>query len=167
MSAGSGVGLVAMTEEEFAAELHDLCVDTAPHRFALCGVQECEDGEVIGWGLAVAGWAVVCSPRGHRLGDFGSAETAHRLFSRLGLSAWSGSTPPPTQPPPIPAMTVTSTSTMTTSETPAHPPHRSDTGGPRSPVVVAEVNHGCPIVPGCRLDSRCHTVITSVRADIT
>ena len=84
MSVQSGVELVAMTEEEFAAELLEMCVDTAPRRFALCGVQECEDGEVIGWGLAVAGWAVVCSPRGHRLGDFHSAESAYRLLSRLG-----------------------------------------------------------------------------------
>ena len=84
MSVGSGVGLVAMTEEEFAVELRDMCVDTAPRRFALCGVRECEDGEVIGWGMAVADWAVVCSPQGSRFGGFRSAESAHRLLSRLG-----------------------------------------------------------------------------------
>jgi hypothetical protein len=84
MSVQSGVELVAMTEEEFAAELLEMCVDTAPRRFALCAVEECEDGEVIGWGLALAGSAVVCSPSGHGLGGFRSAESAHRLFSRLG-----------------------------------------------------------------------------------
>ncbi|HEX5405495.1 MAG TPA: hypothetical protein VFX16_24740 [Pseudonocardiaceae bacterium] len=90
-----------MTEEEFAAELRDLCVDTAPSRFALCAVcGEHDDGIVVGWGLALPGRAVVCNALGGGLGHFRSAETAHRLFSRRGTVRliWIDPAPAPAAP---------------------------------------------------------------------
>lgn len=87
MGVGSGVRLGVLTPEDFAVELRELCVDTAPSRFALCAVRgECEDGIVVGWGLALPGQVVVCNPFGGGLGRFRSVETAHRLFSRRGTT---------------------------------------------------------------------------------
>lgn len=100
MVVGSGVRLGVLTPEEFAVELRDLCVDTAPSRFALCAVRgECEDGIVVGWGFALPGQVVVCNPFGGGLGRFQSVETAHRLFSRRGTTRLIWIDPEPPHPP--------------------------------------------------------------------
>lgn len=85
MTVQSGVVALTLIEEEFEAELRALCVDTAPSRFAICAIRgECEDGIVVGWGMAMPDRAVVCHAHTGSMGRFRSAETAHRLFARCG-----------------------------------------------------------------------------------
>lgn len=88
-----------MTEDEFAAELRELCVETAPRRFAICAVRgEYQDGVVVGWGMALDGErAVVCHAQTRAIGRFRSAEGAYRLFARSGpvRLIWIDPTPDP------------------------------------------------------------------------
>ena len=59
------------------AELGAEAAEFAPKVFALC-----ESGEVVFWGVAHADYAEVVSVSGDARGSFGSAESAHRMFSR-------------------------------------------------------------------------------------
>jgi hypothetical protein len=68
------------------AEVAELATEYAPRRFALCWVDaEQDDGGILYWGLQFRdGGATLIDDSGRRLGDFESAESARRLFSRTG-----------------------------------------------------------------------------------
>ncbi len=70
-------------EPEFAALLEGLVADFAPRLFALVEEQgERVDGCVFAWGMAFDDHAEVVGVDRVIRGSFGSADTAHLLFSR-------------------------------------------------------------------------------------